>query len=133
VLAKRRRAYARGRPVVFTRARPCQKNANARVEQRNWTRARQHFGYERNVHPAVTPLGKPSARGRWSRCPITFCRPSSWKASIGAGGGRCGRMAWRSSSLLRRAHHPWASSQGATTHPAFPQIAGATAVRVRAK
>lgn len=46
----------RPRPVLFTRARPYQKNDNAHVEQRNWTRVRQHFGYGRYDNPAVTPL-----------------------------------------------------------------------------
>ncbi len=46
----------RPQPVLFTRARPYQKNDNAHVEQRNWTRVRQHFGYERYDNPAVTPL-----------------------------------------------------------------------------
>jgi hypothetical protein len=46
----------RPQPVLFTRARPYQKNDNAHVEQRNWTRVRQHFGYERYDNPAVAPL-----------------------------------------------------------------------------
>jgi hypothetical protein len=46
----------RPKPVLFTRARPYQKNDNAHVEQRNWTRVRQHFGYERYDNPAVAPL-----------------------------------------------------------------------------
>lgn len=46
----------RPQPVLFTRARPYQKNDNAHVEQRNWTRVRQHFGCERYDNPAVTPL-----------------------------------------------------------------------------
>ena len=46
----------RNKPVLFTRGRPYQKNDNARVEQRNWTHVRQHFGYERYDNPAVTEL-----------------------------------------------------------------------------
>jgi hypothetical protein len=45
----------RAKPVLFTRARPYKKNDNARVEQRNWTHVRQHFGYERYDNPAVVP------------------------------------------------------------------------------
>ena len=45
----------RPQPVRFTRARPYPKNDNAHVEQRNWTRVRPHFGYERYDNPAVTP------------------------------------------------------------------------------
>ncbi len=46
----------RPKPVLFTRGRPYQKNDNARVEQRNWTHVRQHFGYERHDNPQVAPL-----------------------------------------------------------------------------
>ena len=43
----------RPKPVLFTRGRPYKKNDNARVEQRNWTHVRQHFGYERYDNPPV--------------------------------------------------------------------------------
>ena len=46
----------RPKPVFFTRGRPYKKNDNARVEQRNWTHVRQHFGYERYDNPQVVPL-----------------------------------------------------------------------------
>lgn len=46
----------RPKPVRFTRSRAYHKNDNARVEQRNWTHVRQHFGYERYDNPAVAPL-----------------------------------------------------------------------------
>jgi hypothetical protein len=46
----------RSRPVLLTRARPWRKNDNAHVEQRDWTRVREHFGYERYDNPEVTPL-----------------------------------------------------------------------------
>ena len=46
----------RPKPVLFTRGRPYRKNDNARVEQRNWTHVRQHFGYERYDHPQVADL-----------------------------------------------------------------------------
>lgn len=46
----------RQKPVLLTRSRPYHKNDNARVEQRNWTHVRQHFGYERYDNPAVAPL-----------------------------------------------------------------------------
>ena len=45
----------RAKPVLFTRSRAYHKNDNARVEQRNWTHVRQHFGYERYDNPAVAP------------------------------------------------------------------------------
>lgn len=46
----------RPKPVLFTRGRPYKKNDNARVEQRNWTHVRQHFGYERYDNPQVAPM-----------------------------------------------------------------------------
>jgi hypothetical protein len=46
----------RPKPVFFTRGRPYRKNDNARVEQRNWTHVRQHFGYERYDNPEVAPM-----------------------------------------------------------------------------
>ena len=46
----------RSKPVLFTRGRPYKKNDNARVEQRNWTHVRQHFGYERYDNPQVAPM-----------------------------------------------------------------------------
>lgn len=46
----------RPQPVLLTRGRPYRKNDNARVEQRNWTHVRQHFGYERYDHPEVAAL-----------------------------------------------------------------------------
>ena len=46
----------RPKPVLLTRGRPYHKNDNARVEQRNWTHVRQHFGYERYDNPQVAPM-----------------------------------------------------------------------------
>jgi len=46
----------RPKPVLLTRGRPYRKNDNARVEQRNWTHVRQHFGYERYDNPQVAPM-----------------------------------------------------------------------------
>jgi hypothetical protein len=37
--------------VAFTRSRPYRKNDNARVEQKNWTHARQLLGYDRLSDP----------------------------------------------------------------------------------
>jgi hypothetical protein len=37
--------------VAFTRSRPYRKNDNARVEQKNWTHARQLLGYDRLANP----------------------------------------------------------------------------------
>jgi hypothetical protein len=46
----------RQEPVLFTRGRAYHSNDNARVEQRNWTHVRQHFGYERYDNPEVAPV-----------------------------------------------------------------------------
>ena len=53
----------RPKPVLFTRGRPYRKNDNARVEQRNWTTVRQHFGYERYDHPEVAARINPLCHG----------------------------------------------------------------------
>jgi hypothetical protein len=53
----------RPKPVLFTRGRPYRKNDNARVEQRNWTHVRQHFGYERYDNPPVAGLLNSLCRG----------------------------------------------------------------------
>lgn len=39
--------------VAFTRSRPYRKNDNARVEQKNWTHARQLLGYDRLGNPEL--------------------------------------------------------------------------------
>jgi transposase InsO family protein len=39
--------YCMEREIEFTRGRPYQKNDNAHVEQKNWTRVRKVFGYKR--------------------------------------------------------------------------------------
>jgi len=47
----------RPQPVFMTRSRPCQKDDNAHVEQKNWTHVRQCFGYERHDNPElVAPM-----------------------------------------------------------------------------
>lgn len=53
----------RPKPVLFTRSRAYHKNDNARVEQRNWTHVRQHFGYERYDNPVVAPLMNQLCKG----------------------------------------------------------------------
>jgi hypothetical protein len=57
----------REKPVLFTRSRAYHKNDNARVEQRNWTHVRQHFGYERYDNPAVAPLINQLCKGALGR------------------------------------------------------------------
>lgn len=55
----------RVRPVQFTRSRPYQKNDNAHVEQKNWTKVRQWLGYARFDNPAVVPLLNGLFRNEW--------------------------------------------------------------------
>jgi len=57
----------RSKPVLFTRGRPYHKNDNARVEQRNWTHVRQHFGYERYDNPEVALLMNTLCQGALGR------------------------------------------------------------------
>lgn len=40
-------------PVDFTRSRPYNKNDNAHIEEKNWTKVRQYFGYARFDHPEI--------------------------------------------------------------------------------
>ncbi|MGC1481583.1 MAG: hypothetical protein WA771_13875 [Chthoniobacterales bacterium] len=43
----------RSRPVGFTRSRPYHKDDNGHVEEKNWTRVRQLFGYDRFGEPEL--------------------------------------------------------------------------------
>ena len=57
----------------FTRSRPYRKNDNAHVEQKNWTHARQLFGYDRMGHPRLVELMNTLYSELW--CPLQnhFC------------------------------------------------------------
>lgn len=58
---------------AFTRSRPDKKNDNAHVEQKNWTYARQLFGYDRMANPKLVALMNELYRSLW--CPLQnhFC------------------------------------------------------------
>ena len=58
---------------AFTRSRPYKKNDNAHVEQKNWTHARQLFGYDRLDNVALVPLMNEVYSTLW--CPLQnhFC------------------------------------------------------------
>jgi hypothetical protein len=58
---------------AFTRSRPYKKNDNAHVEQKNWTHARQLFGYDRLDKAALVPLMNEVYSTLW--CPLQnhFC------------------------------------------------------------
>jgi hypothetical protein len=52
---------------AFTRSRPYKKNDNAPVEQKNWTHARQLFGYDRIGKEHLAPLMNEAYSTLW--CP----------------------------------------------------------------
>ncbi|NOU13165.1 MAG: integrase [Methylococcaceae bacterium] len=58
---------------AFTRSRPCKKNDNAHVEQKDWTHARQLFGYDRLGKPERVALMNEIYSTLW--CPLQnhFC------------------------------------------------------------
>lgn len=58
---------------AFTRSRPYKKNDNAHVEQKNWTHARQLFGYDRIANPKLVALMNEVYSSLW--CPLQnhFC------------------------------------------------------------
>lgn len=58
---------------AFTRSRPYKKNDNAHVEQKNWTHARQLFGYDRIDNPKLVALMNEVYSSLW--CPLQnhFC------------------------------------------------------------
>jgi hypothetical protein len=58
---------------AMTRSRPYRKNDNAHVEQKNWTHARQLFGYDRIGREDLVPLMNELYRTLW--CPLQnhFC------------------------------------------------------------
>jgi len=55
----------RPQPVLFTRSRAYQKNDNAHVEQKNWTKVRQLLGYARYDKPELVALVDELYRNEW--------------------------------------------------------------------
>lgn len=49
-------AYCTGQQITFTRSRPCRKNDNCYVEQKNWSIVRRYVGYARYDTPAACAL-----------------------------------------------------------------------------
>ena len=62
---------------AFTHSRPYKKNDNAHVEQKNWTHARELFGYDRIGKELLVPLMNEVYSTLW--CPLQnhFCRSGS--------------------------------------------------------
>lgn len=56
----------RNSPVDFTRSRPYNKNDNAHIEEKNWTKVRQYFGYARFEQPAMVDLLNDLYRHEWT-------------------------------------------------------------------
>jgi hypothetical protein len=56
----------RKRPVAFTRSRPYQKNDNAHIEEKNWTKVRQYLGYARFEHPDLVEMLNELYRKEWT-------------------------------------------------------------------
>ena len=53
-------------PVAFTRSRPYHKNDNAHIEEKNWTKVRQYFGYTRFDHPEIVERLNDLYSNEWS-------------------------------------------------------------------
>jgi hypothetical protein len=56
----------RKNPVDFTRSRPYHKNDNAHIEEKNWTKVRQYFGYARFDRPEIVERLNDLYRNEWS-------------------------------------------------------------------
>lgn len=67
--------YFQQRPkrVGFTRSRPCHKNDNGHVEQKNWTHVRQLLGYERLADPEMVTEINRIYRELWEPLHNYFC------------------------------------------------------------
>jgi len=63
----------RQQPVQMSRSRPYHKDDNAHIEQKNWTRIRQGFGYHRYDNPAVVALLNERTGGPWRELLNFFC------------------------------------------------------------
>jgi hypothetical protein len=95
---------------AFTRSRPYKKNDNAHVEQKNWTHARQLFGYDRLDNAALVPLMNQIYSSLW--CPLQnhFC-PSlklQHKHRDGA-------------KIVKKYHTPQTPYQRVIEHPEIPE------------
>lgn len=52
-------------PVAFTRSRPYNKNDNAHIEEKNWTKVRQYLGYARFDRPELVEMLNDLYRNEW--------------------------------------------------------------------
>ena len=73
--------YFQKKKIPLTRSRPYKKNDNAHVEQKNWTHARQLFGYLRIENPdcivsgQTTPSLQIQIRSEWVMSEVFFPQP----------------------------------------------------------
>lgn len=94
----------------FTRSRPYQKNDNAHVEQKNWTHARQLFGYDRLDKPDIVALMNDVYSQLW--CPLQnhFCPSLKLKTKL------------RDGAKYRKTYHPPQTPyQRLLDHPEVPE------------
>ena len=92
---------------AMTRSRPYRKNDNAHVEQKNWTHARQLFGYDRIDQARLVPLMNELYRDLW--CPLQnhFCPSLKLKEKSRNG-----------SRYVRKYHDPKTPYERVMDHPA---------------
>ncbi|HLF98073.1 MAG TPA: transposase family protein [Methylococcaceae bacterium] len=94
----------------FTRSRPYKKNDNAHVEQKNWTHARQLFGYDRLDKPEIVALMNDVYSQLW--CPLQnhFCPSLKLKTKL------------RDGAKYRKTYHPPQTPyQRLLDHPKVPE------------
>jgi hypothetical protein len=93
---------------AMTRSRPYRKNDNAHVEQKNWTHARQLFGYDRIAQPKLVPLMNSIYSELW--CPLQnhFCPSLKLKEKHRDG-----------ARYIKKYHQPETPYQRVMDHPAI--------------
>ena len=95
---------------AFTRSRPYKKNDNAHVEQKNWTHARQLFGYDRLANPKLIALMNEVYSTLW--CPLQnhFCPSLKLKEKYRNG-----------AKYIKKYHSPQTPYQRIIEHPNIPE------------
>ncbi len=97
---------------AFTRSRPYKKNDNAHVEQKNWTHARQLFGYDRISKPELVSKMNTVYSSLW--CPLQnhFCPSLKLKEKHRNG-----------AKYIKKYHAPQTPYQRVLDHPDVPDTA----------
>lgn len=95
---------------AFTRSRPYRKNDNAHVEQKNWTHARQLFGYDRIGKPELVAMMNTVYSSLW--CPLQnhFCPSLKLKEKHRNG-----------AKYIKKYHAPQTPYQRILDHPDVPE------------